>query len=182
MNDRQGPEAAANGTHASSPARLHEAVTACAAVGAFSIAAQRGLRRLVQASERSTCPSRRARYSTSLDDTAARRCAEQAREVMELVLPEFPPTDPLVDWAAVAISEFAGRALMCAALGKITCELRVDGEHLYVAVEWPDPIAHVSSRGLVDLISAEAGSYVTDKGTQVLWAAAEIVPAGSSAA
>ncbi|WP_329317175.1 hypothetical protein OG723_44340 (plasmid) [Streptomyces sp. NBC_01278] len=130
--------------------------------------------------------SRRTRFSLRIDEGAAERCAEQTREVMDLLLPELDPADSLVDWAAVTVSEFAGHTAARCTAGVITCELRFDGEHLYVAVETPDVVTTLlgskACRRLVDVISASSGSYVTGDGTRVLWAAAEIVPAGVSAA
>lgn len=99
---------------------------------------------------------------------------------MDLLLPELSPADSLVDWAAVTAGEFV-KHLLHAVKGKMTCELRIDGEHLYVSVEALDRCGGAcmvpgAGRRLVDLISADAGSYSTDNGKRVMWAAAEIIP------
>ncbi|MFF4276227.1 hypothetical protein [Streptomyces sp. NPDC001536] len=90
-----------------------------------------------------------------------------------------------MDWAAVTAGEFVAH-LLHAVEGKITCEVRLDGEHLYVSVEAVDrcggTCAVSRGRPLVDLISADAGSYLIGDGRRVLWAAAEIIPISLSAA
>lgn len=145
-----------------------------------------GLESLARPSTPSTRPARRARYVLSIGEDTARRCAEQAREVMDLILPELDPADSLVDWAVVTAGEFTTH-LLHAAEGKITCELRIDGEHLYVSVEAFDRCGGTCTvpgggRRLVDLISTDAGSYTTDAGKRILWAAAEIIPVETAAA
>lgn len=131
--------------------------------------------------------ARRARFAFSAGPDCSRACSDQVREVMvELVLPELDPADSLVDWAAVTAGEFVAH-LVHAVEGKITCELRTDGEHLYVSVEAFDRCGEtcmVSGGGgrLIDVISSDAGSYKTDNGRRIVWAATEIIPAGLSAA
>lgn len=130
--------------------------------------------------------TRRARFAFTAQPDGSRACADQVREVMDLVLPELSPGDSLVDWAAVTASEFVEH-LLHAVEGKMTCEVRTDGEHLYVSVEAFDRCGGAcmvpgAGRRLVDAISAGAGSYATDSGKRVMWAAAEIIPAFMSAA
>ncbi|MFG3132909.1 hypothetical protein ACGFZU_35075 [Streptomyces tendae] len=105
---------------------------------------------------------------------------------MDLLLPELDSADSLVDWAAVTASEFVAY-LLHAVEGKITCELRLDGEHLYVSVEAFDRCEGAcmvpgAGRRLVDLISTDAGAYTNSNGKRVMWAAAEIIPMGVAAA
>ncbi|MYX26846.1 hypothetical protein GTY75_09215 [Streptomyces sp. SID8381] len=105
---------------------------------------------------------------------------------MDLLLPELSPADSLVHWAAVTAAEFVSH-LLHAAEGKMVCELRIDGEHLYVSVEAFDRcggtcMVQGGGRRLVDVISTDAGTYATDNGKRVMWAAAEIIPAGLPAA
>jgi hypothetical protein len=129
---------------------------------------------------------RRARFAFSRGPDSVRACSDQVREVMDLVLPELSPADSLVDWASVTAGEFVAH-LLHAVEAKITCELRVDGEHLYVSVEAFDRCGGACSapgagRRFVDAISVDAGSYATDSGKRVMWAAADIIPVGVSAA
>lgn len=129
--------------------------------------------------------ARRARFVLDANVTAYQRCTEQAREVMDLLLPELEHTDSLVDWAAVAAGELAQHAMAGVVAGKLTCELRVDGEHLYVSVETTSagpPLHQGVSRGLVDTISSDTGAYASAEGYHVVWAATEIVPSESSVA
>ncbi|MFE1289595.1 hypothetical protein [Streptomyces sp. NPDC058751] len=105
---------------------------------------------------------------------------------MDLLLPELSPADSLVDWAAVTAGEFVTH-LLHAVQGKMACELRIDGEHLYVSVEAVDRCGGTCTtrgggRRLVDLISIDAGSYESNSGKRVMWAAAEIIPVSASAA
>lgn len=129
---------------------------------------------------------RRARFAFSAGVEGSRACSDQVREVIvQLLLPELDSADSLVDWAAVTAGEFVAH-LLHAVEGKITCEVRVDGEHLYVSVEAVDRCGGTCavSRGgrLVHLISTDAGAYLNDDGRRVLWAAAEIIPMGRAAA
>ncbi|MER7497106.1 hypothetical protein ABT033_31475 [Streptomyces pharetrae] len=131
--------------------------------------------------------ARRVRFAFSPRPDSSRACADQVRDAMDLVLPELSPADSLIDWAAVTASEFVAH-LLHAVEGKMACELRFDGEHLYVSVEAFDRCGGAcmvsgAGRRLVDAISADAGSYATDSGRRVMWAAAEAIPAaGISAA
>lgn len=130
--------------------------------------------------------ARRARFAFTPGPDAARDSSDQVREVMDLLLPELSSADSLVDWAAVTTGEFVAH-LLHAVEGKITCELRIDGEHLYVSVEAYDRCEGVcmvpgAGRRLVDLISVDAGAYVNDNSKRVMWAAAEIIPVGAAAA
>lgn len=132
-----------------------------------------------------TC-TRRARFAFTVRPDSARACADQVREVMDLVLPELNPSDSLVDWAAVTAGEFVEH-LLHASEGKMTCELRIDGEHLHLSVEAVDRCGGAcmvpgAGRRLVDAISADAGSYLSGNGKRVMWAAAEIIPVGVAAA
>uniref|UniRef100_UPI003F49AAE8 hypothetical protein n=1 Tax=Streptomyces sp. CA-136453 TaxID=3240050 RepID=UPI003F49AAE8 len=137
------------------------------------------LESLAQLPVSTTDIARRARFALSTSVTAHQRCAEQAREVMSLLLPELEPTDSLVDWAAVTIGELVQQALGEAVAGKLACELRVDGEHLYVSVETASAgpsLRQGADRGLLDAISSDTGAYTSADGYGVKWAATEIVP------
>lgn len=133
-----------------------------------------------------TTVARRARFAFSASPSSSRDCADQVRDVMDLLLPELSPADSLVDWAAVTAGEFVAY-LLHAVEGKITCELRMDGEHLHVSVEAFDRCEGAcmipgAGRQLVDVISTDAGTYVNSNGKRVMWAAAEIIPVGVAAA
>lgn len=128
--------------------------------------------------------ARRARFALSAGPNSYQRAADQARELMDLLLPELAATDSLVDWAAVTTGEFTALAVQAGAVGKLACELRLDGEHLYVSVEFEgaEGVQGPRTGGLVDMISCVAGAYEGERGGRVLWAAAEVVPAETTAA
>jgi hypothetical protein len=127
--------------------------------------------------------ARRVRYTVTAANDAPRRGAAQAREALGLLLPALKDDDPLIDWAAVCVSEFITRAQTSNSSVPIACEVRLDDEHLYLAVEGgasTGQLGNGTDSDLARVISQASGSYTSANGeTRTMWTATAIGNAAS---